>query len=159
MRRMQNLQMSNDAMQVRAAEEAAVQPPPPCRCRKAASGEVVHHLRVRERSRFHFRDVFMTSGELTVAGLHRAILREFGRAGHQPIWVEERPDFRGGGRWLEEGLPVEGNRTVDLRIYRVYPVGQTQRAALYGDASLDTDAKVLRAVEDRPCMQLEAIFV
>lgn len=147
------------ATAVRAAEEAAAQPPLPCRCRRAASGEVVHHLRVRERGRFHFRDVFLTSGDLSVAALHRAILREFGQAGHRPIWVSQRPDFRGGALRLEDESSAGVDRMVDLRIYRVYAVGETQRAALYGDAALDTDAKVQTAVEQRPCLQLEVVFV
>jgi glycoprotein 3-alpha-L-fucosyltransferase len=143
------------ATQIRAAEDAA-SAPLPCRCRRSAAGATVHHVRVRERGLFHFRDVFLESGNLTVAALHHAILQEFGQAGHRPTWAAHRPDFRSGTPWWE---PASAEAPIDLRIYKVYAVGETQRAALYGSASLDTDAKVTRAIADGPCLQLEVVFV
>jgi glycoprotein 3-alpha-L-fucosyltransferase len=143
------------ATEIRAAEDAA-SAPLPCRCRKPLTGTTVHHVRVRERGRFDFRDVFLESGNVTMAALHHAILREFKQAGHRPIWVSHRPDFRSEMPWWE---PAAEDVPVDLRIYRVYAVGATQRAALYGNASLDTDAKVVSAIRARACPQLEVVFV
>lgn len=51
-------------------------------------GGIVHHVRARERGRFYFRDVFLeepsrhgdniaAASDVTVAGLHKAILQEF----------------------------------------------------------------------------------
>lgn len=144
------------ATRIRMAEEAAQQlrRQPPCSCRRAPGGAVVHHLLVRERGRFESRDVFLDGGNLTVAGLHAAINQAFGRAGQVPIWQSHRPDFKGGARGIGEF-----NTPIELRIYRVYQVGQTQRAALYGEASLDTDLKVAGVVSGNPCAKLEVVFV
>ncbi len=133
---------------IRAAEAAAQQQQQqqhrPCRCLRAWGGGSVYHVLVRERGRLAARDVFLDSKQLTAAALRAAILGVFEEAGHEPIWVQQRPDFRGGG---------------GLRLYRVYPVGSTQREALYGDAGLDSDAAVADAVLSTPCLQLEVVFV
>ena len=146
------------ATRIHAAEEAAqqLQRQPPCSCRRGPGGAVVHHVLVRERGRFESMDVFLDGGNLTVAGLLAAIRQAFSKAGHVPIWQPHRPDFKGGARVVgvdAGGVPIE------LRIYRVYQVGQTQRAALYGEASLDTDLKVAKLVGANPCAKLEVIFI
>lgn len=142
------------ATRIQAAEEAVQPQQPPCSCRQLPGGAVTHHLLVRERGRFASRNVFLDGANLTVAGLQGSIVREFGKAGHEPIWHLHRPDFRG-----QEKGALFSNAAIDLRIFRVYEVGQTQRAALYGEASLDTDSKVAEVVENNPCAKLEVVFV
>ena len=143
----------------------------PCRCARRESGEVVHHLLVRERGRFApDLDVFLGARQLSVAALHAAILAAFRGAGHRPLFLQHRPDFRA-GNWSTGAAALH---TVDhkalnassgtqnpgeLRLFRVYPVGATQKAALHGDAALNTDAKVAAAVLQGACPQLEVIFV
>ena len=141
------------------AREAAGQDRP-CRCARRAGGEVVHHLLVRERGRLAAADVFLGGGQLTVAGLHAAILAAFTKAGHRPLFLGHRPDFRAGER---AGAPAESAAesvaAPALRLFRVYPVGATQKAALHGGAALDSDAKVAAAVLQAACLHLEVIFV
>ena len=64
----------------RALEEAEMQMPP-CKCARRAADPVVHHVMVRERSTFEFRDLFLADSELTIAGLHVAMQTAF--ANHQ----------------------------------------------------------------------------
>lgn len=146
------------ATRIRAAEEASqrLQRQPPCSCRQGPGGAVVHRVLVRERGRFESRDVFLEGGNLTVAGLHVAIGQAFSKAEHVPIWQPHRPDFKGGAR---EVGGDGGGAPIELRIYRVYQVGETQRAALYGEASMDTDLKVAEVVGANPCAKLEVIFI
>lgn len=141
------------ATRICEAEEAAQPRQPPCNCRRSPGGPVVHHVLVRERGRFDSQDVFLEGNNMTVARLHAAIQQAFSTARHVPIWHSHRPDFKVGAWQTGSDAPVE------LRIYRVYQIGQTQRAALYGDASLDTDAKVADVVGANPCAKLEVIFI
>ena len=140
------------ATRIRAAEEAVQPRQLPCSCRRDPSGVVVHHVMVRERGQFGSRDVFLEGNNMTVAGLHGAIKQAFSNAKHVPIWRFHRPDYKA-------GETRSGIGAVDLRIYRVYQVGQTQRVALYGEASLDTDARVAQVLEANPCAKLEVIFI
>ncbi|BDA42419.1 Putative fucosyltransferase-like protein [Coccomyxa sp. Obi] len=141
------------ATRIRAAEEAVQPRQLPCSCRRGPRGSVVHHVLVRERGRFDSRDVFLEGKNMTVAGLHEAIQQAFSNAKHVPIWRSHRPDFKARAWETASDGPVE------LRIYRVYQVGHTQRAALYGEASLDTDAKVAELLEANPCAKLEVVFI
>ena len=84
------------------------------------------------------------SSNLTVEGLASAVVSKFKSLKHEPIWKQERPKSLKGGD--------------ELRLYKIYPVGLTQRQALYtfkfqGDSDLRTH------VEDNPCAKFEAIFV
>ncbi|GBG84902.1 hypothetical protein CBR_g39363 [Chara braunii] len=120
----------------------------PCRCReRTESGEevTVYHLYVRERGRFEFESVFLRSGALTEQALKVAVLRVFTAKGHVPVWKNERP-------------PILARSNV-LRVYSIYPVWATQRAALYGAAALRTDEQVAAFVHNKPCGKLEVIFV
>ena len=135
------------------AQEKAGMPPPPCKCMHAKGGATVHHVMARERSTFHFRDLYMDDRDLTMTGLHAAIREAF--AGHVPVWADQRPDFRG-QRQNREG---EQRQRGQLSIYRVYQVGHTQRAALYGKADLDSNEKIRRTIEHNACLQLEVILI
>lgn len=136
----------------RTLEEAEMQMPP-CKCARKAADPVVHHVMVRERSTFEFRDLFLADGELTVAALHVAMQTAF--AGHVPVWAAQRPDYIAQRRLSESGSMRGG----ELSIYRVYQVGRTQRAALYGGADLDSNEKVRQAVEQNACLRLEVILI
>ena len=136
---------------IRAQEDLAM-PAQPCKCMRGASGTTVHHILVRERGGFRFRDIFLEDSDLTTQGLHAAIHNAF--SGHQPVWMQQRPDY------LAQRQPSEGKRPQDgLKIYRVYEVGSSQRAALYGNADLDSESKVRTVVQQNACLQLEVVFL
>ena len=137
---------------VRSQEEAGMMQPP-CKCMRAKAGATVHHVMIRERSTFHYRDLYLSHRDLTVSGLHGAIREAF--AGHVPVWADQRPDFKMQRKYTESR---QGQQD-DLSIYRVYQTGRTQRAALYGKANLDNDAKVKQTIEHNACLQLEVIFI
>lgn len=84
------------------------------------------------------------SGNLTLKALESSVLMKFRSLKHVPIWKQERPEIIRGGD--------------ELKIYRIHPVGLTQRQALYtfkfkGDAELRTH------IESNPCAKFEVIFV
>ena len=134
------------------AQEAVAMPAQPCKCMRSASGTTVHHILARERGGFRFRDIFLEDTNLTTQGLHAAIHSAFSE--HQPVWMQQRPNF------LAQRQASEGKRPQDgLNIYRVYEVGTSQRAALYGNADLDTERKVKTVVQQNACLQLEVVFL
>ena len=134
------------------AQEDVGMPARPCKCMRSASGTTVHHILVRERGGFRFRDIFLDDSDLNTKGLHAAIHSAF--SGHQPVWLQQRPNF------LAQRRASEGETLQDgLNIYRVYEVGATQRAVLYGGADLDSDRKVKSAVQQNTCLQLEVVFL
>ena len=137
---------------VRAHEETGMLKPP-CKCMRAKAGATVHHVMVRERSTLRFRDLYLSDTDLTVSGLHDAVRKAF--AGHVPVWANQRPDFRAQRQNREARKAHKG----DLSIYKVYQVGHTQRAALYGTADLDSDDKVRETIENNACLQLEVILI
>jgi glycoprotein 3-alpha-L-fucosyltransferase len=76
--------------------------------------------------------------------LEEAVLAKFGALNHVPVWKEERPpSLRGGNQ---------------LKVYKIYPVGLTQRQALYGFRFRD-DSELEKYIKDHPCGKLEVIFV
>ncbi|KAG2271417.1 hypothetical protein Bca52824_065972 [Brassica carinata] len=78
----------------------------PCKCTRGS--ETVYHLFVRERG---------TDGYLTLEALESAVLTKFKSLRHEPMWKKERPvSLRGDGV---------------LRVHAIYPLGLTQRQALY----------------------------
>lgn len=84
------------------------------------------------------------SGNLTLKALESAVLTKFKSHKHVPIWKQERPkSIRGGD---------------ELKIYRIYPVGLTQRQALYG-FKFERDADLKRHIESKPCAKFEVVFV
>ncbi|KAJ8766625.1 hypothetical protein K2173_001145 [Erythroxylum novogranatense] len=113
----------------------------PCKCTRGL--ETVFHLYVRERGRFEMESIFLRSGDLTITALEREVLKKFKSVKHIPIWKEERPESIRGGD--------------ELKVYRIYPIGMTQRQALY--TFNITDAHLKNHVEINPCAKLEVIFV
>lgn len=83
------------------------------------------------------------SGGLTLEALKSVVLAKFRSLNHVPIWKNERPEV------------LRGN---DLRIYRIYPVGITQREALYS-FRFNNDAALEKHIKSKPCAKLEVIFV
>ncbi|RWW90431.1 hypothetical protein BHE74_00000455 [Ensete ventricosum] len=83
------------------------------------------------------------SGRLTLRALESAVLSKFESLNHTPVWKNERP---------------ESLRGDNLKIYRIYPVGLTQRLALYS-FRFDSDADLGKHVESNPCAKFEVIFV
>ncbi|KAJ6716622.1 ALPHA- 13 -FUCOSYLTRANSFERASE [Salix koriyanagi] len=114
----------------------------PCRCTR--DSETVYHLYVRERGRFEMESIFLRSGNLTVNALEDEVLKKFKSLKHVPIWKQERPESIRGGN--------------DFKVYRVYPVGMTQRQALY-TYKLNSSDDFKNHLEVNPCAKFEVIFV
>ncbi|XP_028074659.1 glycoprotein 3-alpha-L-fucosyltransferase A-like isoform X2 [Camellia sinensis] len=114
----------------------------PCKCTRSL--ETVYHLYVRERGRFEMESIFLRSSKLTLEALELAVLSKFESLKHVPIWKPERPEsIRGGDK---------------LKIYRIYPVGKTQKEALY-TFRFEGDANFSSHIETNPCAKFEVIFV
>ncbi|KAK6916439.1 Glycosyl transferase family 10 [Dillenia turbinata] len=114
----------------------------PCKCTRGS--ETVYHLYVRERGRFEMESVFLRSGHLTLEALESAVLAKFKSLQHVPIWKPERPEsIRGGNK---------------LKVYRIYPLGMTQRQALY-TFRFNSDAAFRSHLESNPCAKFEVILV
>ncbi|XP_015892906.2 glycoprotein 3-alpha-L-fucosyltransferase A [Ziziphus jujuba] len=114
----------------------------PCKCNRGS--ETVYHLYVRERGRFEMESIFLRSGTLTLEALESAVLSKFNSLKHVPIWKPERPEIIRGGD--------------ELKVYKIYPVGLTQRQALY-NFTFEGDAGFRSHVEKNPCAKFEVIFV
>ncbi|KAG8650878.1 hypothetical protein MANES_07G078000v8 [Manihot esculenta] len=113
----------------------------PCRCTRGS--ETLYHLYVRERGRFEMVSIFLRSGNLTLNALESEVLKKFNSMKHIPVWKEERPESLRGG---------------DYKVYRIYPVGMTQRQALY-TFRFNGDADFQNHLEINPCAKFEVIFV
>jgi len=72
------------------------------------------------------------------------VLSKFKSLNHIPIWKKERPESIRGGD--------------ELKIYRIYPVGITERQALY-IFKFDNDDDLKKHIQNNPCTKLEVIFV
>lgn len=84
------------------------------------------------------------SDQLTMGALESAVLAKFRSLNHVPVWKDERPpSIRGGD---------------ELKVYKIYPIGLTQRQALYQFRFRD-DADLDKYIKDHPCAKLEVIFV
>ena len=81
---------------------------------------------------------------MTLAALHNAIITKFSSMNYVPIFKSERPKI------------IQGDDV--LRIYRIYPVGMTQREALY-TWKFQSDEDLKSYIERNPCAKLEVIFV
>lgn len=114
----------------------------PCKCDRGS--QTVYHLYVRERGRFEMKSIFIRSNNLTMAALESAILLKFKSLNHVPIWKDERPKSIKGGN--------------ELKVYRVYPLGMTQRQALYNFKFKNND-EFQKHIESHPCAKFEVIFV
>lgn len=84
------------------------------------------------------------SADLTLKALELAVHNKFKSVKNVPVWKSERPESLRGGD--------------ELKVYRVYPVGLTQRQALYS-FKFDGDADLRSHVEKNPCAKFEVIFV
>ncbi|EOX98263.1 hypothetical protein QUC31_015259 [Theobroma cacao] len=114
----------------------------PCKCTRGS--ETVYHLYVRERGRFEMDSIFLRSGNLTLEALEASVLMKFKYLKHVPVWKDERPESIRGGD--------------ELKVYRIYPVGLTQRQALY-TFKFKGDADLRSYIENNPCAKFEVIFV
>ncbi|MQL93495.1 hypothetical protein Taro_026137 [Colocasia esculenta] len=113
----------------------------PCKC--VNKGVTLYHLYVRERGKFDMESIFLRSDNLTLGALESAVLTRFKSQGYVPIWKNERPKILRGGDW---------------KVYRIYPVGISQREALY-TFRFNSDADLAKHINNNPCAKLEVIFV
>lgn len=114
----------------------------PCKCSRGS--ETIYHIYVRERGRFQMESIFLRSSNLTVEALEAAVLNKFNELRHVPIWKPERPESIRGGD--------------ELKIYRIYPLGLTQRQALHS-FMFQGESDFKNHIERNPCSKLEVIFV
>ncbi|CAA2995068.1 glyco 3-alpha-L-fucosyltransferase A-like isoform X2 [Olea europaea subsp. europaea] len=123
-------------------EESAEFRKRPCKC--ITGSRTTFHIYARERGRFEMESIFLRSDNLTLEALNSAVLLKFKSMKHIPIWKYERPkSIRGGD---------------ELKIHRVYPVGMTQRQALY-TFNFKGDSDFRNYIESNPCAKFEIIFV
>ncbi|KAK1326319.1 Glycoprotein 3-alpha-L-fucosyltransferase A [Acorus calamus] len=113
-------------------------------CQCSTKTGIVYHLYVRERGRFEMVSIFLRSENLTLPALESAVLAKFETMNHIPIWKKERPESIRGGD--------------ELKVYRIYPVGMTQRQALY-TFRFNSDSEFRSHIERNPCAKFEVIFV
>ncbi|MFQ6649267.1 hypothetical protein Gotur_023527 [Gossypium turneri] len=114
----------------------------PCKCTKGS--ETIYHLYVRERGRFEMDSIFLRSSNLTLDALKSSVLTKFRYRKHVPVWKQERPET------------IRGDD--ELKVYRIYPVGLTQRQALY-NFKFERDADLKNHIQSNPCAKFEVIFV
>ncbi|KAL0796935.1 hypothetical protein Bca101_068312 [Brassica carinata] len=115
----------------------------PCKCTRGGS-DTVYHVFVRERGRFEMESIFLRGEHLTQEALESAVVAKFKSLKHEPVWKKERP------------VSLKGDD--ELRVHRIYPLGLTQRQALYnfkfeGNSSLSTH------IQHNPCAKFEVVFV
>ncbi|VAI87239.1 unnamed protein product [Triticum turgidum subsp. durum] len=84
------------------------------------------------------------SDQLTLGALESAVHGKFRSLKHVPVWKDERPSSIRGGD--------------ELKVYKIYPIGLTERQALY-KFQFNDDAEVARYIKGHPCAKLEVIFV
>lgn len=111
----------------------------PCQCQQDL--DTIYHVYVRERGKFESESIFLRSSNMTLDALYHAIVSKFESLNYVPIFKSGRPKV------------IEGDNV--LRVYRVYPIGMTQRQALYTWKFQDLQTYV----KENPCANLEVIFV
>ncbi|KAL0334865.1 UNVERIFIED_CONTAM: Glycoprotein 3-alpha-L-fucosyltransferase A [Sesamum radiatum] len=114
----------------------------PCKC--SSGSNTVYHIYARERGRFDMESIFLRSDNLTLEALSSAVLLKFKSLKHLPVWKPERPESIRGGN--------------ELKLHRIYPVGMTQRQALY-TFRFKGDSDFRNHIESHPCAKFEVIFV
>ncbi|KAK6136867.1 hypothetical protein DH2020_029379 [Rehmannia glutinosa] len=114
----------------------------PCKC--ISGSQTVYHVYVRERGRFEMESVFLRSDNLTLEALSSAVLLKFNSLKHVPVWKSERPESIRGGN--------------ELKVYKIYPVGLTERQALY-TFRFKGDSDFRNHIDSHPCPKFEVIFV
>lgn len=85
------------------------------------------------------------SNNLTLGALESEVLKKFKSKKHVPVWKPERPES------------IRGAND-EYKVYKIYPVGMTQRQALYTFRFQD-DADFKNHLEINPCPKFEVIFV
>nr|XP_004505225.1 glycoprotein 3-alpha-L-fucosyltransferase A isoform X4 [Cicer arietinum] len=114
----------------------------PCKCTQGS--ETVYHIYVRERGTFEMESIYLRSSNLTLEGFKSAVLMKFTSLNHVPVWKPERPKSLKGSN--------------ELKLYRIYPLGLTQRQALY-TFSFNGDNDFRGHLESNPCAKFEVVFV
>ncbi|KAH6794035.1 fucosyltransferase 12 [Perilla frutescens var. hirtella] len=114
----------------------------PCKC--TSGSKTTYHVYVRERGRFGMESIFLRSDNLTLEALSHAAVQKFRSLKHVPIWKNERPESIRGGN--------------ELKIHKMYPVGLTERQALY-TFKFNGDSDFRNHIESHPCAKFEVIFV
>ncbi|KAL3814232.1 hypothetical protein ACJIZ3_015500 [Penstemon smallii] len=114
----------------------------PCKCTSGL--QTTYHIFVRERGRFDMESIYLRSDHLTLEALSLAVNLKFKSLKHVPVWKTERPESIRGGN--------------ELKVYRIYPVGMTQRQALY-TFRFKGDSDFKNHIESNPCPKFEVIFV
>ncbi|KAK4340232.1 hypothetical protein RND71_041694 [Anisodus tanguticus] len=114
----------------------------PCKCTRGT--ETVYHVYVRERGRFEMDSIFLRSSNLSLQAFESVVLAKFKSIKHVPVWKEERPQVLRGGD--------------ELKLYKLYPVGLTQRHALYS-FRFNGDTEFKNYIESHPCAKFEVVFV
>ncbi|KAF3610097.1 hypothetical protein DY000_02049913 [Brassica cretica] len=114
----------------------------PCKCTRGS--ETVYHLFVRERGTFDMESIFLRDGYLTLEALESAVLKKFKSLRHEPIWKKERP------------LSLRGDGV--LRVHAIYPLGPTQRQALY-NFKFEKNSSLSTHIQSNPCPKFEVVFV
>lgn len=84
------------------------------------------------------------SSNLTLESFKTAVLTKFTSLNHVPVWKPERPEILKGGD--------------ELKVYKIYPAGLTQRQALY-TFKFNGDVDFRSHLESNPCAKFEVIFV
>ncbi|CAN8302947.1 unnamed protein product [Cochlearia groenlandica] len=115
----------------------------PCKCTRGGS-DTVYHVFVRERGRFEMESVFLRGKNLTREALESAVIAKFKSLKHEPVWKKERPKS------------LKGDN--ELRVHRIYPLGLTQRQALY-NFKFEGNTSLSSHVRDNPCAKFEVVFV
>lgn len=131
------------ATKIREKEEQSIVPKRPCKCERGS--QTVYHIFVRERGRFEMESVFLRAGNLTMEALETAVLLKFKSLKHEPIWKNERPESLRGD-------------TKELKVYKIYPVGMTQRQALY-TFSFKTNTAFISHIKSNLCAKFEVVFI
>ncbi|KAG8368377.1 hypothetical protein BUALT_Bualt15G0039200 [Buddleja alternifolia] len=114
----------------------------PCKCTNGS--KTLYHLYARERGRFEMESIFLRSDNLTLEALSSAVLSKFKSLKHVPVWKSDRPESIRGGS--------------ELKVYKIYPLGMTQRQALY-TFRFNGVSDFKNHVESNPCAKFEVIFV
>ncbi|KAL0387021.1 UNVERIFIED_CONTAM: putative fucosyltransferase-like protein [Sesamum radiatum] len=114
----------------------------PCKCTRGS--KTTYHIYVRERGRFEMESIFLRSDNLTLDAMSSAVLLKFKYLKHIPVWKPERPESLKGGD--------------EFKIYRIYPIGKTQRQALYS-FRFEGDSDFRNHIESHPCAKFEVILV
>ncbi|KAK6136906.1 hypothetical protein DH2020_029351 [Rehmannia glutinosa] len=86
----------------------------------------------------------LRSDNLTLEALSSAVSMKFNSLKHVPVWKSERPESIRGGN--------------ELKVYKIYPVGLTERQALY-TFRFKGDSDFRNHIESHPCPKFEVIFV